>query len=390
MFKNSFNAIKEQMTNSVNTIDSMVNRPLCISECVTFLNDKNTKFYKIKQNLYNNISESMGLRTILEFYTDYATQSSTLIEETIKFIKDKIDEFRVNESKFIDDDELLASHKNAILNELKVYQSDNREGYDYTVDKFVPDPKAISRFDANLFSDIFNPKIDNLEVNSFQNALDNIDLEQDLRKFRGALVGIAEELSSSEYSKMLHGIFRNNSLMYKELNIDDDYVKSIAEGWYKFKSTIIANLNEHISEVDEMTKNVLKKIEAVCKNNNGMTVAGFTRLLPGDIQVNKINGADIDQEGINMAPELMFEVNKYCKLKLDQLQCYLDNICLGFGIKIDACHDYIMQTQTILHDVVDVLDKPECYYDARKPKDAKMKKITDTIDKLMQDVDGDD
>ena len=387
MFKNSFNAIREQM--NVNTIHTMSNRSLYVLECVNFLNNKNSRYYKTKHNLYNNITESAGLRSILEFYTDYATQSSTLIDETIQFIKNKITEFEKVENDFINTDELVKSHKKDILDELKWYNDNSIEGFNYTIDKFIPEAKALVKFDANLFSDIFNPQIDNLEVNSFQNVLDNIDLEQDLRKMRGMLLGTSEDLSSTEYAKGLYGVFRDNQIMQIELNIDEEYIKTVAKDWFSFKSSIVSNLNEHLTMIKQQTKKILERIEAVCKNNNGMTIAGFTKLLPGDINITKIDGKDVDQEGINMAPEVMFEINKYCKLKLDQLQAYLDLICIGFGEKLDACHAYIMQTQSILHDVIDVLDHPESYYDARESKDSRINKINKAMDKLISSKEGD-
>lgn len=340
-----------------------------ISSMINFLNEMNNEFVDNKMKLYREMVGTDNSTVVLESFSDYYVKVDDIIQKTLKFLRYKIDSFISSIENFMDETKIIDSHKKALMDEIKYYTSDSREGYTYTINENIPDLSGLDSFNASLFDDLYKPMVNDLSSDSVSEAIAALDLEKDVSIFRARVLNsIAEHpegLNTQEFERMMYLIFRDNSSHMIELDIDAKDIKNIAEKWFKhyeLKST----LNKDYNAIKKSLESVLDKIEKITNNNNNMSVGAFTNLMPGDIKVEKIEGKDIDNNGMMMSPDMMIRINIYTKAKIDQLHKYTDIICMVIGAKLDAIKSMIQQDRAILLDAIEVLDKPDVYYDARQ------------------------
>ena len=316
-------------------------------------------------NLYKSIANSHSTTIALEGFSEYSAKAHDLVDETIKFMKVKVQESCNNLKEYIDSDQLLNDLKRDITQEMRSYQVDYQDMYRYTLFQEVPNPSALENFNASLFTDLFEPKIEDLSVESIRNSLANIDLEQTYREFRAALLNSSEPIDEKNFAHELHKVFRNSKDCPERIHLENSDVLNIAQVWYNFRSVIEKPMMDHLRRVDVACESVLERIESICRDNNGMTIQAFTKLLPGDVLAKTIDSVDVDQAGVSMSADMLFSVDRYCNLKLDQLQKFLDLTCMAYIAKIDAVTECVNQSRIILLDAARVLENPEQYYDAR-------------------------
>ena len=336
---------------------------------VEFINKLNEFYTNNKIKLYDIIKESNNDVIILEGFSDYYVQMDALISKYLKFIKYKIDDFVSTIKTFIDENKIISEHKKALLEEIKYYIDDSSEGFEYTIDESIPNVSVLDNFNTSLFDDLFKPMVNDLSVESIQQTISSIDLEQDFSVVRGKLLNNAEPLSIQEFNSMMYSIFRNGETSKKEFNLDAKSIKDIAKNWfdnYNIKSLLYNDYNA----IEKSLDNILNKIKTLTKNNNNMSISAFTDLLPGDIKSEKIDGQDINNNGSMMSSDMMLQINIYTKAKLDQLQGYTDMIAMILGAKMDAIRSMVQQDRSILLNAIEVLDKPDVYYDARRTSSA--------------------
>lgn len=335
------------------------------SSAINFLKEINSTYVDSKIALYKSIAESSSDILMLESFSDYYVQVEAIVDKFLRFLRNKMDEFFSIMESFIDENTVLKEHRKALIEDIKTYEDDQTEGYNYTVDEEIPDVSAIDKFNASLFDDFFKANITDLNADAVKNTVNSIELEQDYRKFRARILGKDGELSDGEFAKMIYLIFRDNNATCIELNLSAAKIRKIAEEFFKF-SDIKNGLNKQYTEIEKAYNEVLKKISIVSKNNNNLTISAFTNILPNDIGVDKIDGKAVDNTGMMMSANMMLQLDIYCKAKADQLQKYTDITLMAIGAKMDAIKDMYSQNQRILLKAVEVLDHPESYYDALK------------------------
>ncbi len=334
---------------------------------INFLKSINESYIASKVKLYKAIAESTTDSVMLESFSDYYVQIDAIIQKFLKFIKYKIDNFLNTVFMYMDDNKIITEHRKALLEEIKNYTHDGYDGFNYTIKSDIPDLSVLDNFNGSLFDELYKPGINDLSVDSVKQTVTAMELETDVRVFRGKILGMSEPLSDSEFVRHVYLIFRDNVSEAIELNIDAKEIRDIAERWFS-KYDIKHTLEQDYKNIEKVYESVLKKIEAISKNNNGMTVAAFTNLMPGDLNVEKIDGKDINNAGAMMSPEMMLQIDIYTKAKIDQLQKYTDITCMVLTAKMDAIKDMIRQDRAILLNAIEVLDHPEIYYDARSNK----------------------
>ena len=360
-------AVEDPFTN-VLSLSAINMEESYISSVINFINEVNNAFVDNKIKLYKEMVATDNSTVVLESFSDYYVQVNEIIQKTLKFLRYKIDSFISFMENFMDETKIIDSHKKALTDEIRYYTSDSREGYTYTITEDIPDLSALDNFNASLFDDLYKPMVNDMSSESIKEAIAAIDLEKDLSIFRAKVLNAIESpegLNSQEFERMMYLIFRDNSSHMIELDIDAKDIKNIAERWFKHYE-LKTNLNKEFTSIKNSFESILSKIEKITKNNNNMSVAAFTDLMPGDIKVEKIEGKDIDTQGMMMSPDMMIHINIYTKAKIDQLHKYTDVICMVIGAKLDAIKNMIQQDRAILLDAIEVLDKPEIYYDARK------------------------
>ena len=334
------------------------------SKAIKYLASMNEGYTQSKINLFKSIMESTGTSYILESFSDYYVQVEAIIAKFLAFLEARLDEFDADMDRLVEGNTVIASHRTALMEEIKYYDDDNTEGYNYTIDDSHPNYSILDKFNATLFDELFKPMISDLSVEHVNNIVTSMELESDYRKFRGSLLGTDAELSDDGFIKELYKTFRNGDNSVTELSIDAVEIRNIAEKWFGYRE-MKSLMRREFNTLRTSYEGILKKVAAVCKDNNSLTVGAFTNLLPADVQLEKIDGKAIDSAGAKMSPDLMVQIDIYTKAKLDQLQKYTDICCMAFTAKLDAIKLQFAQYQRILMAAVEVLDKPDCYYDAR-------------------------
>ena len=77
----------------------------------------------------------------------------------------------------------------------------------------------------------------------------------------------------------------------------------------------------------------------------------------------KIDGKDVDLQGMRISADMMVQLDLFCKLKLDQLQKYTDLICMTLTAKVDAMYNCIQQNAMLLIDCLDTIRQNPSEYD---------------------------
>ena len=334
---------------------------------IGFLNQLNESYTDSKIKLYRCIAESNDSAILLESFSDYYVQMEAIVDKFLRFLDNQINSFNQITTAYMNETAIIKEHKKALTEEIKNYSDDNTEGFNYTIREDIPDLSLVDNFNASLFDNLFHSGVNDLSVDSVKETISAMQLEQDVRNFRARILGMDGELSDNEFVNQLRLVFRDNVSGAIELDIDEKSIKTIAEQWfskYGFKS----QLTEQYKKIEKSYQGLMKKVSAICKNNNGLTVSAFTNLMPGDIGVEKIEGKDINNNGMMMSADMMLQIDIYTKAKLDQLQKYTDVTCIVMGAKMDAMKDKIRQDRGILLKAIEVLDHPDDYYDARESK----------------------
>ena len=348
---------------------SHIKKPVHMDECyfasaVHRMIEKNQTIHEYKMKLYKTIAETTDLTVVLESFAEYNAQADTIMKEFLQFIDSKVEDFCSNMIAYIKSYKDIEANRDNLLNKIKYYNDDEYEGYMFTIDDKLPNLSALKNFNASLFDDLFKGSVINdLSSENIANVIANIDLEQDYKRFRALVVGLYDqELSENEFVAALRRVFRNGQDTPVELRIDVESIKSIADKWFHFNEYYKRLLDDDLKAIQDAIDSITAKIEAICKHNNGLTLSAVTNLLPGDIKVDKVDGKAVDFEGMRLSDGLMVQLDMFCKLKLDQLQKYTDIICMALMAKIDAMKNSIRQNSFILGDCVEVMSKPNVYY----------------------------
>ena len=375
-FKDSIDVIKEDNIkydfNLQNEIRSYINESVFISVTNAAIKKQNGLIettIKLMDDLKND-------KPMLESFSDYYTSSHELIKEFVDFLDDKIEDFISYMQQFIKSDRVIEQHKDVLQKGLKNYKDNgSRPGFKYTIDIDVPNTIALSRFNENLFRPVVDTNTNDLSIKYLKDSTKYLDLDQDLRKFRGSLLGKDKEYSELEFAKVLYRIFRNDKSIEEErLKIDTDFAKEMINVWFGFNE-ISDNLFNHFKSFVSVFNNILDKISICVKNNKDSALNTFTQLLPGDINVDYIDGKDSDNYAKIMPAELQAQLDIFCKLKLDQLQAYTDYICLAFSAKMDAIKCMYEQYRLSILDMCQATDDP-----SYKPDD-----YTDGLERLSSE-----
>ena len=352
-----------------NATYSHISTPVHMDECyfasaVHRMIKKNQAIHECKIKLYKAIAETTNMTVVLESFAEYNVQADTIMKEFLEFIDSKVEDFCSDMISYIKSYKDIEANKDNLLNKIKYYNDDQHEGYMFTINDKIPNLSVLKNFNASLFDELFKGSIINdLSSENIANVIANIDLEQDYRRFRASVVGLYDaELNENEFMVELRRVFRNGQDSVVELHIDAESIKAIADKWFHFTEYYKAPLQEDIKIITEAIESISAKIEAICKHNNGLTLSAVTNLLPGDIKVDKVDGKAVDFEGMRLSDGLMVQLDMFCKLKLDQLQKYTDIICMAMTAKMDAMKNSIRQNSFILGDCVEVMSKPNVYY----------------------------
>lgn len=328
---------------------------------------KNQSLHENRMKLYHIMSESSSLMAIHEGFADYAAQASDITEQFLKFISNKVDDRIAAIEDFIASTKVINENKEMLF-KIKYYDDDSREGYHYTFNDTVPNTSCIDMFNASLFEELVQDQWTDLSTDAIRRVLESIDLEKVYRKARTSILeinnGTADNgMTEAEFEEALHTIFRHGAMHMIELDLDATSIHAMMEKWQEHRRFYTNILKKDMQRIKYSIEGVMDKIETVCRSNNGLTLAAFTNLLPGDLKVDKVDGKDVDLQGMRISGEMMVQLDLFCKLKLDQLQKYTDLICMALTAKVDAMYNCIQQNAMLLIDCLDTIRQNPSEYD---------------------------
>lgn len=363
----SFDVLKmdiiEDPNTEINTLATLDFEESYFVSSIDFLTKLNENFINNKIKLYKALSESSGdNHMILESFSDYFVQTSTILSKALKFIEIKMDNFNDNMESFIKANELIKEYKSK-LEEYKMDCRDFEDMYIFNLKENIPDFSIINRYCDSLFDDLFKASVTDLSADAVKQVIVNMELEKDYDRFRAELIGIEGEVYASEFAGALYKLFHGPR---EEITIKNPEYQEIVDRFFKY-ADVKAELKESYNTIKTSFDKIEKKVSDICKNNNNLTVSAFTKLMPGDLQIKKIDGSDINAEGIMMSGDMMIQLDIYCKAKIDQLQKYTDFIIMAFTAKMDAYKDRFMQDRAVilsaLDDIKYQLNKEESHND---------------------------
>ena len=363
----SFDVLKmdiiEDPNTEINTLATLDFEESYFVSSIDFLTKLNESFINNKIKLYKALSESSGDdNVILESFSDYFVQTSTILSKALKFIEIKMNNFNDNMESFIKANELIKEYKSK-LEEYKMDCRDFEDMYIFNLKENIPDFSIINRYCDSLFDDLFKASVTDLSADAVKQVIVNMELEKDYDRFRAELIGIEGEVYASEFAGALYKLFHGPR---EEITIKNPEYQEIVDRFFKY-ADVKAELKESYNTIKSSFDKIEKKVSDVCKNNNNLTVSAFTKLMPGDLQIKKIDGSYINAEGIMMSGDMMIQLDIYCKAKIDQLQKYTDFIIMAFTAKMDAYKDRFMQDRAVilsaLDDIKYQLNKEESHND---------------------------
>ena len=361
LFSSSLNILAEDdYIESNKSLKEMANidNTCYFTEAIDYLNNKNNRYTKNSISLYESLYNSNNDNTVvLESFSEYFAKTSIILDETKDFINDKLENFIDNMEKRIEYNSSIKENKKQLEEFKSIEPMKFDDLYIFTIDPSIPDTTVINRFCDSVFDDLFKDSIMDCSIESIENYTKNIDIEKDYDAFRGAILLSGEPIIQSKFSMELYKIFRNGCATRDTVYIDNDFYKEILDRFFDFSSTK-KELKESINATFNSFKGLEKKISDICKNNNGLTVGAFNKLMPGDmVHMDKISNTTTDIEGMTMPADMLLQLDIYCKAKIDQLQKYTDFITMALMAKMDAYRDRFLQDRRVLLSVLSHITK---------------------------------
>ena len=325
---------------------------------------KNQALHENRMKLYRIMTETTNIVTIHEGFADYAAQASDITEQFLKFVTSKVEDRMAAIDEIVESAKVVNDNLD-ILAKIKSYDADDRDGYHYIFPVTIPNLTCIDMFNASLFEELVQKQWTDLSADAIRLVLESIDLEAVYRKARASILELTSKtdgLSEAEFEFAIHLVFRGGAKEAVELRLDAESIHTLVEKWKGHRQYYTNILQNDLKRVKASIEGVMDKIEAICRSNNGLTLAAFTNLLPGDLNVQKVDGKDVSLQGMRISADMMVQLDLFCKLKLDQLQQYTDFVCMTLLAKADAMHDCLIQNAKLMTDCIDVIrSNPETY-----------------------------
>ena len=342
---------------SVNKLATMDFEESYFTEAVKFIMNQDNEYTKIKNRLYDSISESSTYGIIHEGFSDFISKVKEIIDKFLKFLKSLFNKFITAISKLIDSDKHLKKHKNDFKN-FKSADEFDIDGYEYTFSDNVPATSAIADFNASLFTyddyQIYTSDgtVD-ITATSVKDFISNYNSEEDYAKFRAKVLGKAndEKIYETNYSDELFKLFRNNEITTSTITIDGVKLRKVVDRFFDFKKNE-NYVNKKYNEIDKEYKKIQDQVKDIVKRNGNLNIDAFVSKMPSDINNSagyKIDGKESSTTGIAMSGELMMQLDILVKNRVDMLQEYSNIHLLAFSAKLDAMKECSIQDKNTLY-----------------------------------------
>lgn len=339
---------------------------LDLDECyfataVKFVNETNRNIVQAKESLYKSISEAADQYVVLESFSDFFSKINDIINKFIQFIKSLVTRFVTHIEKLIKSDKYIIKHKRDFSN-FKNTDTFTMNGYTYTFDTNIPAAAASVNFNKDLFEDLYNSSnVIDFSVESINAAISSMNDPDKFDEFRGQVLGQNADISIGDWDTELFKIFRNGELDTSEIEVDSTVVsKSLNR--FTSSSSIKKQVESDQKRIQKDYENVKKQVKDIVRGNGNLNMSALIGRIPEDMKKDIKDG--VANQGI-ITGDLMYKLDLYTKVKVDQITEFSNIHTLAFSAKLDALKESYKQDRALLYTALLKIQRTD---NARKEK----------------------
>ena len=324
---------------------------LDLDECyfataVNFIKEANQNIVDAKKDLYKSISEATDQYGVLESFSDFFSKINDIINKFIQFIKSLVARFITHIQKLIKSDKYINSHKKE-FDKFKDTDKFTMNGYTYTFDPNIPAAAASVNFNKDLFEDLYNSSKDfDFSVEGINAAIANMNNNEVYDEFRGNVLHKDYDISSGEWDTELFKVFRNDDLDTSEIEVDSTLVHKTLNRFATFNS-YKKQVEADQKRIQNDYENVKKQVKEIVRGNGNLNMSAFIERMPQDMKAN-IKRNNYTNQGI-ITGDLMYKLDLYTKIKVDQITEFSNIHTLAFSAKLDALKESYKQDRALLY-----------------------------------------
>ena len=339
---------------------------LDLDECyfataVKFVSETNRNITQAKESLYKSISEAADQYVVLESFSDFFSKINDIINKFIQFIKSLVTRFCTHIEKLIKSDKYIIKHKKDFSN-FKNTDTFTMNGYTYTFDPNIPAAAASVNFNKDLFEDLYNSsRVIDFSVESINAAIASMNDPDKFDEFRGQVLGQNADISIGDWDTELFKVFRNGELDTSEIEVDSTVVsKSLNR--FTSSSSIKKQIESDQKRIQQDYENVKKQVKDIVRGNGNLNMSALIGRIPEDMKKDIKN--NITNQGI-ITGDLMYKLDLYTKVKVDQITEFSNIHTLAFSAKLDALKESYKQDRALLYTALLKIQRTD---NARKEK----------------------
>ena len=324
---------------------------LDLDECyfataVNFIKEANQNIVDAKKDLYKSISEATDQYVVLESFSDFFSKINDIINKFIQFIKSLVARFITHIQKLIKSDKYINSHKKE-FDKFKDTDKFTMNGYTYTFDPNIPAAAASVNFNKDLFEDLYNSSKDfDFSVEGINAAIANMNNNEVYDEFRGNVLQKGYDISIGEWDTELFKVFRNDDLDTSEIEVDSTLVHKTLNRFATFNS-YKKQVETDQKRIQNDYENVKKQVKEIVRGNGNLNMSAFIERMPQDMKTD-IKRNNYTNQGI-ITGDLMYKLDLYTKIKVDQITEFSNIHTLAFSAKLDALKESYKQDRALLY-----------------------------------------
>ena len=324
---------------------------LDLDECyfataVNFIKEANQNIVDAKKDLYKSISEATDQYVVLESFSDFFSKINDIINKFIQFIKSLVARFITHIQKLIKSDKYINSHKKE-FDKFKDTDKFTMNGYTYTFDPNIPAAAASVNFNKDLFEDLYNSSKDfDFSVEGINVAIANMNNNEVYDEFRGNVLQKDYDISIGEWDTELFKVFRNDDLDTSEIEVDSTLVHKTLNRFATFNS-YKKQVEADQKRIQNDYENVKKQVKEIVRGNGNLNMSAFIDSMPQDMKTD-IKRNNYTNQGI-ITGDLMYKLDLYTKIKVDQITEFSNIHTLAFSAKLDALKESYKQDRALLY-----------------------------------------
>ena len=324
---------------------------LDLDECyfataVNFIKEANQNIVDAKKDLYKSISEATDQYVVLESFSDFFSKINDIINKFIQFIKSLVARFITHIQKLIKSDKYINSHKKE-FDKFKDTDKFTMNGYTYTFDPNIPAAAASVNFNKDLFEDLYNSSKDfDFSVEGINAAIANMNNNGVYDEFRGSVLQKGYDISIGEWDTELFKVFRNDDLDTSEIEVDSTLVHKTLNRFATFNS-YKKQVEADQKRIQNDYENVKKQVKEIVRGNGNLNMSAFIERMPQDMKTD-IKRNNYTNQGI-ITGDLMYKLDLYTKIKVDQITEFSNIHTLAFSAKLDALKESYKQDRALLY-----------------------------------------